>query len=390
MSTIICDSKTKKGFSKEAPLFAKIKERYVLNKEGSTKKTYHLSLDITSSGIEYEEGDAIAILPSNPPYLTEQLVMLIDAKKEEKIVDPKNQELSICLEEYLTKKANLSKVTPSLLKLVKNCCINDEDRIFFEELLLEESKEKRAELISCFDVITLLKKYPTKNLSSQELIEALAPMLPRFYSIASSFEKYSTEIHLLVGTFSFVVQNEIRCGVGSEFLCSVADSATEVPLYLHKNLNFKLPVDSNAPIIMIGAGTGLAPYKGFLEKRILGESLKNWLVFGERESKFDFYYEQYLKELEHSGSLKLSTAFSRDQKEKIYIQHKLYQEKKSLWSWIQEGAYLYLCGDAKEMAKDVIETLTRIISEMGNLSIDEAKAFLQELKKSKRFQLDIY
>lgn len=395
MSTIICDSKTKKVFSKEAPFLAKIKERYLLNKEGSTKKTYHLSLDISSSEIEYEEGDAIGILPSNPSYLVNPLISLINSNPKENVIDPREKEpfispTSYDLLEYLTKKVNLSKVTPSLLKVLKTFCSNEADRNFFEQMLLEENKDKRASLMSSFDVITLLKKYPLYGISAQNFIESLAPMLPRFYSIASSYQKHPNEIHLLVGTFSFMIQDEIRAGVGSEFLCSIAEHASQIPLYLHKNPNFKLPHDLSAPVIMIGAGTGLAPYKGFLEKRAYHEQTKNWLVFGERESKVDFYYEEYLRSLEKSSILKLSTAFSRDQQEKVYIQHRLYEERATIWQWICEGAYLYLCGDAKQMAKDVIETLTTIISEMSETSLQEAKAFLQELKKAKRFQLDIY
>lgn len=393
MSTIIYGSerksKEKPLFTKENPFLCKLKKRYLLSKEGSTKKTFHISLDITNSSITYKEGDAIGILPKNPDRQVSCLLSLLSTSGEELIIDSRSTDL-ISLKDYLYYKANLARVTPALLTLIKNTssCFSNS---YLETLLIADNKSLRSEYIDMHDVLSCLKEFSPKAIDIQAFVNTLSPILPRFYSVASSQTVYPDEIHLLVATFSYKVQGEERTGIGSDFLCYQADDTTPIPIYIQHNPNFALPADSATPIIMIGPGTGIAPYRGFLQRRALNSTkTRNWLFFGECHKAYDFYYEQELMQYIKEGFLHLSTAFSRDQDYKIYVQHLMNTHAKELWEWIEEGAILYVCGDAKQMAKDVTEMLLKIFQREGNLSLEHSKEFLQLMRKQKRFQADVY
>jgi len=392
MSTIIhgSDRKSKEQplFTKEDPFLAPILDRRSLNKKGSSKATFHLSLDIQGSSITYQEGDAVGIWPRQDPTLVEELLALLKAPKQTMVKDPRlNMEMS--LENYLYTRANLSRVTPALLQLLASSAVSTQKKDFLQNLLRPDSKELRALYSKNHDVVTCLQDLLPHDLSIQEFINTLSPMLPRFYSIASSQQQYPHEIHLLVSTFSYEVQHETRFGLGSHFLCH--SNTPFVPLYVQHNPNFRLPEDPKTPIIMIGPGTGIAPYRAFLQHRAsLSTPTRNWLFFGECHQAFDFYYKDELETYVKKGILQLSTAFSRDQDHKIYVQHVMEENAKDIWHWIQEGCHIYLCGDATHMAKDVTHTLLSIIHKEGDLSEEDAKALLQSLRKEKRFQADVY
>lgn len=393
MSTIIYTSETKSKekhlFTKENPFLSKVKQCFLLNKEGSSKKTFHVSLDISNSSITYNEGDAIGILPKNPDYQISTILDITQLSGEEFIQDPRSS-CSMSLKDFLYYKANLARVTPALLTLFKTNAFSLKTALL-ETLLLTENKTLRTEYIDMHDVLSCVKDFYPQKLIPQEFVNALAPMLPRFYSIASSQSCYPDEIHLLVATFNFTIQGELRAGIGSDFLCYQASNTTPVPLYVQHNPNFTLPADPTIPIIMIGPGTGVAPYRGFLQKRILSSTkTKNWLFFGECHKACDFYYEEEFLNYEKQGFLKISTAFSRDQEHKIYVQHQMETHAKEFWQWIDQGAIIYLCGDAKHMAKDVTEMLLKIFHKEGNLSMEQSKELLHLLRKQKRFQSDVY
>jgi sulfite reductase (NADPH) flavoprotein alpha-component len=380
------------GFSKDNPFFGKIQQRHLLNKPGSTKKTYHVTLDISGSDLVFHEGDALAIFPSNPPSLVEDLIDFLKVDGSLIVTyTKKHLTKSFSLFECLSNHVNITKVSPQLFEVIKQYATCPDCRAHLNLLSDPEQKEAKLEFLHSHDVNSLAKKAQGLNCSAQIFVESLAPLLPRFYSIASSSAIDPNAIDLLVATFSYQVQGELRSGIGSEFLATAASKTTPIPLYIHKNPHFKLPEDIATPIIMIGPGTGLAPFRAFLQKRIFQEpTSKNWLFFGERNQAYDFYYEKELKKLEAQGSLILSLAFSRDQEEKIYVQDLMLSSKKQLWEWISQGAYVYICGDAKHMAKAVSEALLKIFISEGNMSEEAAKTFLSLLRKTKQLQLDVY
>ena len=331
----------------------------------------------------------MAIFPKNPNALISSILKLLNAKGDELLKDPKTNE-PVVLESYLTDKSNLSRITSTLLTLLSTYSSRN---LFLKDLLTETKKNERTHYIQSHDLLTCLKDLsPLQPLDLQAFIASLPPMLPRFYSIASSLSCYPEELHLLVATFSYQVQQETRTGVGSDFLCNrAAVLETPIALYIQSNPNFSLPLDPNTPIIMIGAGTGIAPYRSFLQKRSLEQiKTRNWLIFGERNRQSDFYYEEELQDYVERGLLTLTTAFSRDQQAKCYVQHQMAAHAKQVWEWINQGAILYVCGDAEHMAKDVQKTLIDIIHHEGGYSLEDASQFLHKLRKEKRYQTDVY
>ena len=372
-------------YNKQNPFRATIKGRTLLNLPESTKKNYHLVIDLEGSEIEYKVGDAVGIFPNNIEEEVSEIISLIQESAEDMMQDPRGDS-SFSVKTFLTTKANLIRITTPLLQLI--AC---QDKKSSLEKILSD-KEAKLNFIGSHDLLELLKMHTTRKLSIHDFAHTLAPMLPRLYSIASSPLTYPTAVELLISTFTHKRGSKIRSGLGSHYLCSVARvNKTPISLYLHPTKTFTLPEDANLPIIMIGPGTGIAPYRGFLQERMERKSKgKNWLFFGERNRKSDFYYEEYLTQLAKDGHLKLSLAFSRDQESKIYVQHLMKKHAKEFWVWMQEGAYIYVCGDAKRMAKDVNLALHGIAETEGNLSADEAKKLIKELRRANRYLMDVY
>lgn len=347
------------------PYIARIKERFLLTAPSSTKKTYHLSLDLSSGPLPFTIGDSVAILPKNDPKVVEEILKNVEFDGKELIVEPKTKTL-LPLREFLETKANLTKIHSRLLSLLKKESLSTDHHV--------------VDLIA-----------PKTRLSPQELADALLPLLPRFYSIASSSKMHPSEIHLTVSALSYNVQGKLRRGVASHFLCEQAFiESTPIPLYIQPSNGFTLP-SPDASIILIGPGTGIAPFRAFLQERLITRAKgRNWLFFGERHQASDFYYEPFFTELVKKEFLRLDTAFSRDQEEKIYVQHRLLQQSASIWDWLQTGAHLYVCGNAEFMAKDVDAALRQIARKHGHLSEEEAAAYFKQLRQEKRYLLDVY
>lgn len=361
-------------YNKENPFPAKISERYLLNKEGSTKRTYHVTLDLTGSNMHYRAGDAIAIFPENSPEDLFNLLRVLNQSGNERIVDPRSGS-EMTLEHFLKTKVNLMRIPSPLLKQTG-------------DLSLIADKELRTQFIARHDLIDFFEMYPN-SLPLQELISYFSPLLPRFYSIASSPLINPNHVDLLVATFSYQHGEKEREGLGSKYLCTSASMhSTPIHCYLHPTPHFLLPEDPSTPIIMVGPGTGVAPYRAFLQEReTQNASGKNWLFFGERNQPFDYYYEAYFETLKKRDFLTLDLAFSRDQQEKVYVQHRLLEKGEKIWEALSLGAYFYVCGDARRMAKDVTEALSSIIETHGG---EDPKSYLKNLRKEKRFLLDVY
>ncbi len=363
-------------YNKENPFPAKITERYLLNKEGSTKKNYHVTLDLSGSNIDYRAGDAIAIFPENPPEDVNALLEALDKSGNEEITDPRSG-AEMSLEHFLKTKTNLIRIPTPLLKQGGDL-----------KLLKEENKQYRTHFIANHDLIDFFEIHPP-SLPLQELISYFAPLLPRFYSIASSPKVSPRSVDLLVATFTYKHGEKERQGLGSHFLCDTAAMhTTPIHTYLHPTPHFLLPEDPTTPIIMVGPGTGIAPYRAFLQEREAQKAPgKNWLIFGERNKETDYYYKSYLESLSEKGFLTLDFAFSRDQTEKFYVQHRLLEKGDEVWSALSSGAHIYICGDARHMAKDVLAALTSIIETHG---FQDGKAYIKFLRKEKRLLMDVY
>lgn len=369
-------------YNRTHPYLGRIKERFLLTKDSSTRKTYHIVLDLSKDSLGYAAGDSVAVLPENNPQIVDEILESAGASGSELIMDPKTKH-SIPFRSFLQTKANLCKVAPRLVSFLTTLGAP------LKELL--EEKEKLASFLASHHVIDLLTKYPKLKYRPQELAENLLPLLPRFYSIASSSKMFPGEIHLTISFVSYELNGQSRYGVASYFLCKQAEvESTPIPLYIQPSNGFTLP-SSEDSIILIGPGTGVAPFRAFLQER-LAENAKgrNWLFFGERHQATDFYYESFFKELEKKDFLRLDTAFSRDGAGKVYVQHKLMQQGAAVWDWLQSGAFLYVCGDAEKMAGDVEKVLEQIAQKYGNLSSNDAHHYLKRLRKEKRYLLDVY
>ena len=348
------------------PFQSKIKKRSLLNKGGSSKATYHIELE-SSPDLTFEPGDSIAILPH-----------YCEAK-----VEPLNAYFG--KREDLHNTYNLDTFSKKFLRALQDFEIQNSDML---SALLEDRDQCRA-FIDEHTVLSALNYFKPQKIDVEALLASLSPILPRMYSIASSQLEHPNEIHLTVATFSYTKQGEVCTGLGSNFLCASAEvGVTSVPFYIHHSPKFKLP-DHHHDLIMIGPGTGVAPYRAFLQERRAQEATgRHWLFFGERNRDTDFYYEDFFTK--YQLPLKLDLAFSRDQEDKIYVQHKMRSNAKELWEWIDGGAHIYICGDAKRMARDVQDTLQHIIMDEGKQDESAAKTKLKEMRKSGQLRLDVY
>lgn len=353
---MITSTKTTQSYSKAKPFIGQMQDCELLNGLGSDKKTYHVRLDLTSSNIKHKPGDCIAVIPANDPEEVERLLSYFSHAPSKTFLNPRTK-VPITLRAFLQTCVNLTRVPSKLLALLG-------------------LDKKFPDLESC------LKTVKTYSGSLEAFAATLAPMLPRFYSIASSMQTSPTSVDLLVATFTYEHGSKTRPGTGSHFLCTLADQSTPIPLYHQPTKHFLLPENPNTPIIMIGPGTGVAPYRAFLQERIATNSPgKNWLIFGERQSACDFYYQDEFTNLEKNNQLTLDTAFSRDQADKIYVQHRLLEKQDTVRQWINEDAVIYICGDAKRMAKDVLEALATILGD---------HASVRQMRTDKRLLLDVY
>lgn len=359
-----------------------IVEKIQLNGKGSNKETWHIEFAAEASNIEYLPGDSIEVYASNHPDLVRSILKQINLNATEK-VDFNGQETT--LEEALLYHFEITLITPKVLKNYATLLSNDE-----LNLLLDDAKKMESFLYGT-DLLDLVTNYKA-DLTASKLLEILRPLSPRAYSIASCPEESEGEIHITVGAVRYNKNGRERGGVCSTFLSDRTDVGENLKVRVKPNLQFRLPKDPSKAIIMIGAGTGIAPYRSFLQNRsITGATGKNWLFFGDQHFTTDFLYQSEILKYRKDGLLtKLDVAFSRDQEEKIYVQNQLLNNGKEVWNWLQDGSHIYICGDRKKMAKDVKNALLEIFSEHGKLTAKESEDLLLQLKKDKRFQEDVY
>lgn len=371
----------KPGTSRDNPSTAKVLSRTLLNRPGSEKETWHVEIDLTGSGIEYQVGDAFGLFPHNDPVLVEQVMKALGAPPDYDIGGR-------TLRQVLTDSVSLSPAPDMLFQLFSYITGGDR-RKKARALATGEDPDKDA---ATLDVLAALEKFAGAAPDPEAFIESLDPLQPRLYSISSSPKTDPNRVTLTVDTVRYTIKNRQRLGVCSTLLAERIDPGAVLKAYVQKAHAFALPKDGNVPIIMIGPGTGVAPFRAFLHDRLADKAPgRNWLFFGHQRSASDFFYEDELKAMRTSGFLtRLSLAWSRDGDEKIYVQDRMRETGRDLWAWLVEGAHVYVCGDAKRMAKDVELALVDIVAEHGGKSGEEAVLFVSELKKKGRYQQDVY
>jgi len=363
-----------------APLLSKIN----LNGTGSTKETIHAEVSIEGSGLSYEPGDALAVLPQNPPDLIEDFLETARLEGRENVAY--KERLSMPFVEVLREHLDLRVVTKTTLQKYAKLSNNP------ELLQLCEDRDKVGEYAWGRDFVDVMKDYPPNGLGAGDWISLLRPLAPRLYSIASSLKAHPDEVHLTVASVRYETHGRPKKGVASTFIADMWQEGESAPVYFHHNKNFKLPKDGDTPIIMVGPGTGIAPFRAFIEERAAdGAKGRNWLFFGDQHFLTDFLYQTEWQDYLKKGALhKLDLAFSRDQPDKIYVQDRMRENAKELWSWIDEGAYFYVCGDASRMAKDVHQALHDVVEKQGGMNPDDAAAYVKKMQKERRYARDVY
>jgi sulfite reductase (NADPH) flavoprotein alpha-component len=370
-----------KGLSRDNPAEAVFLGRRKLNGEGSEKETYHVEFDLSASGITYAAGDSFGVFAANDPRLADAVIALIGARPEHDI-DGK------LLRDVLIHDRALGPAPDSLFQLI-SFVTGGAVRAKAQALARGEDPDGDLALL---DVLGTLHKFAGLKVSPEAFVEALEELQPRLYSISSSPRHQAGRLTLTVDTVRYVLGRRQRMGVASTFLGERLEPGATLPVYVQKAHGFGLPDDPSRPIIMVGPGTGIAPFRAFLQDRAASNAPgKNWLFFGHQRMASDFFYADELNAMKERGQLdRLTLAWSRDGKDKIYVQDRMRETGAELWNWFQQGAHFYVCGDAKRMAKDVERALVDIAAEQGKMSVDDAVAFVAGLRKAGRYQADVY
>jgi sulfite reductase (NADPH) flavoprotein alpha-component len=369
------------GTSREAPCEVTFLSRRRLNKPGSEKETWHIELDLADSGLDYRVGDSLGVFPRNDLGLVDQIIAMLGASHQTAIGGKS-------LREALRDDLSLSPAPDSLFELL-SFLTGGPTREKARALAQGEDPDGDA---ADLDVLAALTKFSGVRPHPEAFVEALEPLQPRLYSISSSPAAEPGRVTLTVDAVRYVIGRRKRAGVASTFLGERIAPGEGLRVYVQKAHDFALPADPLTPIIMVGPGTGIAPFRAFLRERAaMGGGGRNWLFFGHQRSEFDFFYSDELRGLKESGVLtRLSLAWSRDGDEKFYVQDRMREVGADLWLWLADGARLYVCGDARRMARDVERALVDIAVRYGARSPDEAIAFVAALKKAGRYQQDVY
>ena len=351
--------------------------------EGSDKETRHFELSLKDSNLHYLPGDSLGVLPINCESVVSNLLSAVGLSGEETI--------ELGEESLVLKVALINRFACTVLSKIQIKKFNEFAQSEKLASLLElANKDALVEYMWGRELMDLFLEFPQPEMSAQDFVGLLRPMPPRLYSIASSISAHPEEVHLTVAVVRYEGNGRKRKGVCSSYLAErVGDT---IPCYFHPNKNFKLPEDSSTPIIMVGPGTGIAPFRAFIEERkAQGSSGKNWLFFGDRSKNTDYLYGDEWEAYHKDGILnQLDLAWSRDQAEKVYVQHKMLEKKAELWSWLNDGAVFYVCGDASRMAKDVDLALRSIAQSEGGVSEEDAGSWVKNLQKERRYLKDVY
>jgi sulfite reductase (NADPH) flavoprotein alpha-component len=363
----------------QAPVLANIR----LTARDSSKDVRHIELSLEGAGIHYEPGDALGVVPRNQP-------AEVDALLEHLPFDPESAVeiggTSMSLRTALTDHLDIGPLNP---RLIERYAALTEHRALSKLSTAEQGIESA---LRGYHLLELVAEYPPQGIGPAELVQILRPLAPRLYSIASSPNATPDEVHLTVRIVTYELRGRVRGGVVSTALAAATDAQARVAVYPHRNSAFRLPADPNAPIVMIGPGTGVAPFRAFVaEREAIGARGKNWLLFGDRNLRSDFLYQTEWLDWRKRGFLqRLDVAFSRDGNDKVYVQHRIEEHGATFYEWLREGAYVYVCGDAQQMAPDVDRAIRQVVSSHGGLGDDQVEEFMLNLQRERRYQRDVY
>ena len=388
-SLILALMSTPVKFSRKNPCIARLKRMERLSLEGSTKDTRHIEIDLCGSGLTFEPGDSLAVQSRNCPDLVDEIIAALGADPEVTVTGPDKEEqpLRDCL---LTVCAVTQPDKKFLAALAEKAgAASDEWR----DLLVPDKKKELADYLWGREIIDFLLACPHAKFEPQEFVSLLRKLQVRLYSIASSLKAVPDEVHLTVATVEYESFGRERKGVCSTFLAHRIDESTPIPCFITPGKGFRLPEpEDDTPIVMVGPGTGIAPFRAFMQERAAANAKgKAWLIFGERQRATEFFYEKEWEKYMADGVLdRLDTAFSRDQDHKIYVQDRLRENSALLWEWLEQGAIVYVCGDASRMASDVDKALHDVIAEEGGKSAEEAEEYVKQMHADKRYRRDVY
>ncbi|OYW74088.1 MAG: hypothetical protein B7Z37_19145 [Verrucomicrobia bacterium 12-59-8] len=372
------------------PCIAKVKRMYDLSGPDAPKHTAHYEIDLAGSGLEYTPGDSLAVQPTNDPALVDETLAALGFSGTEIVKHPKTA-AEVPIRQALIEGALITEIDNKLIKAIIEKTGGD---TLLADLSVPEKKDALKEYLWGRFVIDLLLENPIAKFTPEEFMLTQKKLNIRLYSISSSQKAHPTEVHLTIATVRYTSHNRARGGVASTFLAErVTPNETLIPCFVNHGKGFRLPEpQEQTPIIMCGPGTGIAPFRAFLEERKATSAQgKAWLFFGEVSAKSCFFYKDEFEAWLADGTLtKFSTAWSRDQAEKIYVQHKMLENSAELWAWLEEGAIFYVCGDASRMASDVDKALHTIIETQGRKTPEEAAAYVHAMKEAKRYRRDVY
>ncbi|RTF14574.1 NADPH-dependent assimilatory sulfite reductase flavoprotein subunit, partial [Serratia marcescens] len=369
-------------YSKEQPLTAQLAVNQKITGRASDKDVRHIEIDLGDSGLRYQPGDALGVWFDNDPALVDELVQLLWLKGDEPVeVEGQTLPLAQALRSHFELTQNTTPIVDKYAALSRD-----------EKLIgLLADKAALQQYAHNTPIVDMVRQAPA-DLSADQLVGLLRPLTPRLYSIASSQAENESEVHITVGVVRYDIDGRARSGGASGFLADRLEEDGDVRVFIEHNDNFRLPANPEAPVIMIGPGTGIAPFRAFMQQRDAdGAGGKNWLFFGNPHFTEDFLYQVEWQRYVKDGLLtRIDLAWSRDQQHKIYVQDKLREQGAEVWRWIQEGAHIYVCGDANRMAKDVENTLLELVAEHGGMDTEQADEFLSELRLERRYQRDVY
>lgn len=381
---------TAPAFNRKNPCIARLRHVEILSKNGSPKDTRHFEIDLCGSGMTFEPGDSLAVLPTNCPELVSEVLAALGHSGEEPVTDLDGR--SVSLREALTSSCAITIPDKKLLTaLCERAPGATADAL--RPLLDPARKDDLTAYLYGREVIDFLLDFPAARFEPQEFVSLNKKVQIRLYSISSSLKAHPDQVHLTVATVRYSSHGRARKGVASTFLAERVTADTVIPTFINPGKGFRLPApEENTPVIMCGPGTGIAPFRSFLqERKATGAKGRAWLFFGEISAKTDFFYEAEWAQYLQDGTLtRLDTAFSRDQAEKIYVQHRIEQAAEEFWKWLEEGAIFYVCGDAARMANDVDKALHRVIETAGGKSPEDAAAYVAQMKTDKRYRRDVY
>lgn len=373
-------------YTRANPFPAKLVANRSLCGEDSEKDTRHFELDLQGWGLNYDVGDSMTVWPTNDPALVNEIITTIGATGEEPVKSPTRE---TTLREALFRDCRITQTTPKFLKTIAERAVNGAPLL--SELLKPERKQDLDSYLWGMEVIDFVIEHPSIKWTAQEFVEPLAKLMPRLYSISSSLKAHPDRVHFTIDVVHYESRGRERKGVCSTFLAERAADAS-IPVFPNPS-KFRLPEDTDTPVIMVGPGTGIAPFRAFLqERKATGAKGKNWLFFGSQHQHCNYFYRDELEKYQADGFLsRCDCAWSRDQADKTYVQHKMLSSAAELWKWIDgDGAHFFVCGDARRMAKDVDAALRQVIEQQGGKTTEQTNEYVEKLKADKRYKRDVY